>query len=397
MSEPSPTAHDQEADIEVSVVMPCLNEEDTVGICVRKARQALEAMGARGEIIVADNGSRDASAAIALQEGARVVPVPVPGYGAALQGGIRAARGRFIIMGDADDSYDFLELEKFVTRLRAGAELVMGCRLPRGGGTVLPGAMPGLHRWWGNPMFSAMVRAMYGATIHDVYCGMRGFSRDLYERLAPRCTGMEFATEMVMKAGLFKARVEEVPITLHPDGRQRHAPHLRTFRDGWRTLRLFMLFSPKWLFLVPGLLMMLLGAVAWGLALPNVNLGGVVLDAHTLLFGTLFIVVGYQSIMFGIFAKMFAISEGLLPAEPWLVRLLKLIPLERCLLLALAGLVTGAVLLLQAVAHWRAAGFGALDYSRTMRWVIPGFTLAVLGFQTLLSSFFISVLGLKHR
>ncbi len=388
---------DQAEDIEVSVVMPCLNEADTVGTCVEKALRAFQEAGIRGEVIVADNGSTDESATIATRLGARVVAVAIPGYGAALQGGIREARGRFIVMGDADDSYDFLEIEKFVRKLREGADLVMGCRLPKGGGRILPGAMPHLHRLWGNPMFSKMVRVMYGAIVHDVYCGMRGFTRACYDRLAPRCLGMEFATEMVMKAGLFRARFAEVPITLHPDGRINRAPHLRTFLDGWRTLRLFMLFSPKWLFLVPGLLGVALGAAAWTLAIPNVKIGEVVFDAHTLLFGSLFFIIGFQSVMFGVFAKLFAISEGLLPDDPWLRRLLGWLPLERCLVLAVVGMGLGVGLLVYAVIHWGSLGFGALDYRQTMRWVIPGFTLVTLGFQTLLSSFFISVLGLKHR
>ena len=383
--------------VEVSVVMPCLNEADTVGTCVAKAVRALDELGVNAEVVVADNGSTDGSIGVAERAGARPVHIATRGYGAALRGGIESARGRYIIMGDADDSYDFLDLAAFVRKLRAGYELVMGCRLPSGGGTVLPGAMPHLHRWWGNPMLSFMVRAMYGAPIHDVYCGMRGFSRELYDRLNLRCTGMEFATEMVVKASLFKERIAEVPITLHPDGRSAHAPHLRTFADGWRTFRLFLLFSPKWLFLVPGMLMILLGLTAWGLALPNVNLRGVVLDAHTLVFGSLFFILGYQSILFGVFTKMFAISEELLPPAPWLIRLLKVLPLERCLLIAAAVLLAGVGLLVFAISYWQRLGFGSLDYSRTMRWVVPGFTFVALGFQTILSSFFISVLGLKHR
>ena len=226
---------------ELSVVMPCLNEEDTLGTCISKALRAMGEKGVAGEIIVADNGSTDRSVEIAKSMGARVVPVAERGYGAALQGGIEAARGRFVIMGDADDSYDFLEIPRFVEKLREGFDLVMGCRLPSGGGSVAPGAMPKLHRWWGNPMFSAMVRGMFGAPIHDVYCGLRGFTKEHCEKLDLRCTGMEFATEMVIKSSLFEARIAEVPITLHPDGRKTHAPHLKTFTDGWRTLRFFMI------------------------------------------------------------------------------------------------------------------------------------------------------------
>lgn len=226
--------------IEVSVVMPCLNEADTLAACIAKARRALDGARISGEIVVADNGSTDGCSAIASELGARVVPVAVRGYGSALMGGIEAARGRFVIMGDADDSYDFGELPRFVEGLRAGTDLVQGCRLPGGGGRILPGAMPFLHRRWGNPMFSFLARRWFGAPVHDVYCGLRGFRKDLYHQLDLRCTGMEFATEMILKASLHGARIVETPITLHPDGRRAHRPHLRTFRDGWRTLRFFL-------------------------------------------------------------------------------------------------------------------------------------------------------------
>src|SRR5439155_4592494 len=237
---------------EVSIVIPCLNEADTLAICIRKAIAAMERHRIAGEVIVADNGSTDGSVEIARREGARVVSVTTRGYGAALMGGIDAAAGRFIVMGDADDSYDFSDIPRFVEKLRQGYELVQGCRLESGGGRVLPGAMPFLHRWFGNPLFSFLARRWFHAPIHDVYCGLRGFTRELYERLQQRCTGMEFATEMIIKASLQGARILDVPVTLHPDGRRAHAPHLRTFRDGWRTLRFFLLFSPRWLFLVPG-------------------------------------------------------------------------------------------------------------------------------------------------
>src|SRR5690606_28244447 len=236
-------------DIERSVVMPWLNEADTLRTCIRKAIRAMHEAGIVGEVIVADNGSTDGAQEIARSEGARVVDIPVRGYGSALIGGIAEARGKFILMGDADDSYDFTEIPRFVAALREGAELVQGCRLPKGGGTVLPGAMPFLHRWWGNPMFTAMARRWFGAPINDINCGMRAFSRDLYDRLELRSLGMEFANEMIIKASLMGARISEVPITLHPDGRKSHGPHLRTFRDGWRTLRFYLIFSPTWLFL----------------------------------------------------------------------------------------------------------------------------------------------------
>jgi glycosyltransferase involved in cell wall biosynthesis len=383
--------------IEVSVVMPCLNEADTLASCIRKARRALQEHGIRGEIIVADNGSVDGSQQIAAAMGARVIPVGIRGYGSALMGGIAAARGRYIIMGDADDSYDFGEIPRFVTRLREGFDLVQGCRLERGGGRVLPGAMPFLHRWWGNPMFSAIARAWFGAPVNDVYCGMRGFTVELYRSLEQRCTGMEFATEMIVKSSLRSARIAEVPITLHPDGRKAHAPHLRTFRDGWRTLRFFLLYSPRWLFLIPGALLIVAGLLGYALALPGVTVLGVTFDAHTLLVASLAILLGYQSIFFAVFTKVFGVAERLLPEDPRLNRIFGVLTLERGLMLGVGAMIAGGVLLVGAVRQWKAVDFGRLDYAYTMRWVIPGVTLTALGFQTVLSSFFTSVLGMRRR
>ena len=386
-----------EPPVEVSIVMPCLNEADTLATCLKKARRALDENQIAGEIIVADNGSTDGSQKIATDLGARVVPVPVKGYGNALMGGIAAARGVFIIMGDADDSYDFLEIPRFVKKGREGFALVQGCRLPAGGGTVLPGAMPFLHRWWGNPMFTFFARWWFGAPIHDVYCGLRGFTKAHYETLDQRCTGMEFATEMIIKSSLNGAKIAEVPITLHPDGRKAHAPHLKTFRDGWRTLRFFLLFSPRWLFLAPGALLILLGVLGYGLAMPGVTLGKMTFDAHTLLFASLSILCGYQSIQFAIFSKTFAVYSGLIPESTRLNRFFRMFTLEGGLFAAAIMLLSGLGLLLTAINQWRLAGFGHLDYASTMRLVVPGATLTALGFQTFLSSFFISILGLKRR
>lgn len=382
---------------EVSVVLPCLNEVETLGLCIDKANRALAEHGIAGEIIVADNGSTDGSQQLAQARGARVIAVADRGYGNALMGGIAAARGTYILMGDADDSYDFSEIPAFVTRLREGYDLVQGCRLPSGGGTILPGAMPWLHRWWGNPMFSFLVRRMFQAPVHDVYCGLRGFSKSLYQRLDLRCTGMEFATEMVIKSSLYRERIAEVPITLHPDGRTSHAPHLRTFRDGWRTLRFFLMYSPRWLFLAPGVALLLLGLIGYALALPGVTIFGVNLDVHTLLFASLSILLGYQSIVFALFTKTFAIRERLLPEDPRMSRFFEIFNLEKGLLLGAATLAIGVFLLGGAIWQWHAVQFGPLDYARTMRWVIPGVTLSALGFQTLLSSFFISILGMHRR
>src|SRR5215471_9209487 len=307
---------DQPESNEVSVVIPCLNEQDTLARCIEKARRAFREHNIAGEILVADNGSSDSSRTIAEREGARVVTIKESGYGSALMGGIAAANGRFILIGDADDSYDFLELPKIVEKLREGFDLVQGCRLPAGGGSIQRGAMPFLHRWIGNPLFSFLARKWFRAPVNDVYCGLRGFTKAMYERLDQRCTGMEFATEMIIKASLRAENVTEVPITLHPDGRKSHTPHLKTFRDGWRTLRFYLMYCPRWLFLWPGLALAFLGSLGYMVAMPGLTVAGATFDAHTLLFASLFILLGYQSILFSMFAKTFAITEGLLPGDP---------------------------------------------------------------------------------
>jgi glycosyltransferase involved in cell wall biosynthesis len=382
---------------EVSIIMPCLNEADTLAACIGKARRALNEHNISGEIIVADNGSSDGSQAIARKLGARIINVRERGYGSALMGGIAAARGKFIIMGDADDSYDFLEAPKFVEKLRQGFDIVQGCRLPSGGGVVRPGAMPFLHRIWGNPMFSFLARWWFKSPLHDVYCGLRGFRKDIFYVLDQRCTGMEFATEMIIKASLHGAKLAEVPITLHPDGRRDRAPHLRTFRDGWRTIRLFFMCSPRWLFLVPGVALILLGMTGYAIAMPGITLGGVTFDAHTLLFASLAILCGYQSILFAILTKTFAISEGLLPEDPRMNRFMEVANLEKGLIISSITFLVGLGLLIIAINQWRLTSFGHLDYAQTMRLVVPGATLTALGFQTILSSFFISILGMRRR
>jgi glycosyltransferase involved in cell wall biosynthesis len=382
---------------EVSIIMPCLNEADTLAACIGKARRALNEQQIDGEIIVADNGSTDGCQAIAKKLGARVINVRERGYGSALMGGIAAARGKFIIMGDADDSYDFLETPKFVEKLREGFDIVQGCRLSSGGGIVKPGAMPFLHRVWGNPRFSFLARWLFKSPLHDIYCGLRGFRKDTFYVLDQRCTGMEFATEMIIKASLHGANLAEVPITLHPDGRKDRAPHLRTFRDGWRTIRLFLICSPRWLFLVPGIMLVLLGMIGYAIAMPGITLSGVTFDAHTLLFASLAILCGYQSIVFAILTKTFAISEGLLPEDPRMNRFFEFVNLERGLIISSITLLVGLALLIMAINQWRLTSFGQLDYAQTMRWVVPGATLSALGFQTILSSFFVSILGMRRR
>lgn len=385
------------SEFEVSVVMPCLNEADTLAICIRKALKAMKEHDIVGEVVVADNGSTDGSLEIAEREGARIEPISEKGYGAALRGGIQSAKGKFVIMGDADDSYDFLDVPRFVEKLREGNELVMGCRLPSGGGTVAKGAMPFLHRWWGNPMFSCLVRTMFKAPIHDVYCGLRGFTKELYDRLDLRCTGMEFATEMVIKSSLFKVKIDEIPITLHQDGRKAHAPHLKTFTDGWRTLRFFMLYSPSWLYNIPGGLLVLAGLLTAVLGFLGVKVGPAVLDVQTLLCGCLMVILGYQAIFFGLVAKVFAIREHLRPPEPKFINIFRYFNLERGLIVSALMMLGGLVLLVLATKHWASLGFGELELRSTLRQVIPGIALIALGAQSMMSCWLTSILGMDRR
>jgi glycosyltransferase involved in cell wall biosynthesis len=383
--------------IELSVVLPCLNEIDTLGTCVEKAMRAFREQGIAGEVVVADNGSTDGSKEKALSLGARVVEIPTRGYGSALQGGINAARSRFILMADCDDSYDLLELGAFFRKINEGFDIVQGCRLPAGGGRLMPGSMPFLHRWLGNPLFSFLVRGMFQAKIDDVYCGMRVFTRELYDRLDLRCTGMEFAVEMIIKSSLYGAKMNQVPIVYHKDGRVSHPPHLRTFRDGWRTLRFLLMYNPNWLFNIPGKILVAVGLVGYALALPGVRLMGATLDAHTLLCASLAIVLGYQAQLFATFTRTFAVSERLLPPDPAFERQVGQKSLEVGILLGSGMALVGLALILCAVGQWRQVHFGNLDYAHTMRWVIPGVLLITLGSQRVLGSFFLSILQLKRR
>lgn len=384
-------------DLELTVLMPCLNEAETLGRCVEKALGSLGALGLRGEVLIADNGSTDGSPAIAEKLGARVVHVAEKGYGSALRGGIAAARGRWVIMGDADDSYDFSRLGPFVEKLREGFDLVMGCRMPRGGGRILPGAMPWKHRWIGNPVLSWIGRLFFKCPATDFHCGLRGFSREAYGRMELRTTGMEFASEMVIRATLGNLRIAEVPITLHKDGRSR-PPHLRSWRDGWRHLRFMLLFAPGWLFLLPSSLLCTTGFVL-GLRLwiGPMQIAGVTFDTNTLLICAMLSLLGVQLGLFAVFSRTFAMVEKLQPESRNLQVWYRVFNLERGLLVGCCLCLAGVFLLVRAVLFWKAAGFGEISYPDSLRQVIPAVTLVVLGLQVVFSSFFLSILGLSKK
>jgi glycosyltransferase involved in cell wall biosynthesis len=383
------------SDLDLSIVMPCLNEAETLAVCVEKALNGLRHADISGEVVIADNGSTDGSIQIAEKCGARVVHVASKGYGNALRGGIEAARGRWILMGDADDSYDFGEAARFVGKLREGHDLVMGCRLPAGGGTIKPGAMPWKNRWIGNPSLSFLGRLFFKTPVRDFHCGLRAFSRDAYDRMELKTTGMEFASEMVMKASLRSMQIAEVPITLHPDGRSR-PPHLRPWRDGWRHLRFMLIYSPRWLFLVPGLVLTLLGTVAssWIFLAPR-HVGGIEFDSGTLLVACMGAIVGIQLVAFACFTKAFAIAEELLPEDPKFAKAMQVVTLERGLISGALICLAGTGLLAWAVYLWSQVDFGSLPYPENLRRIILAVTLVVIGLQIMFSSFFLGVLGLK--
>ena len=383
------------ATLELSVVMPCLNEADTLATCIRKAQRAMAEHGIAGEIVVADNGSTDGSIDIAMRLGARVVHVAEKGYGNALRGGIAASRGKYVIMGDADDSYDFLEIPKFVDKLREGYDLAQGCRLPSGGGKVLPGAMPVTHRWIGNPTFSSMVRRMFRAPIHDVYCGLRGFTREYYDRLELQTTGMEFATEMIIKASLFRAKVGEVPTTLHPDGRTSHPPHLRTIRDGWRTLRFFLMYSPRWLFLIPGVAALTTGAAIYAASTFRPDMLGNGWSGALMCAASLIILIGFQLVQLAVFAKTFAISQRMIPRDSRLEKFAQAVTLERGLALGSVALVGGAGLTIYAA--WSSQAVGGWAVGDVFTQFLPGAMLAALGLQAIFASFFVNILQMARR
>jgi hypothetical protein len=382
--------------MQLTILMPCLNEAETIAQCIEKAKRGIERAGVPGEILIADNGSTDGSQAIAEKLGARVVPVKEKGYGNALRGGIAAARGKYILMGDADDSYDFSEADRFVKKFQEGYDLVMGCRLPIGGGTIMPGAMPWKNRWLGNPVLSFIGRLFFKCPAHDFHAGLRAFTKESLEKMELQTTGMEFASEMVIKATLKKFRIAEVPITLHKDGRSR-PPHLKPWRDGWRHLRFMLIYSPRWLFLVPGLVLSAMGVMlSAALAVTDVQIGGITLNVGTLMMACMAVVIGFQLVAFAFFTKVFAIAEGLLPEDPKLVSVFKVFTLEKGIIAGLLVLLAGVALFLRALWLWKQAHFGLLPSTEeNLRRLIPAGTLMVLGIQTVFSSFFMSVLGLK--
>jgi glycosyltransferase involved in cell wall biosynthesis len=381
--------------VELTVLMPCLNEAATLETCVRKARACIDRLGIAAEVVIADNGSTDGSQAIAEAAGARVVNVPDRGYGAALFHGAAVALGRYVIMADADDSYDFERMDKFVEALRGGADLVMGNRFQGG---ISPDAMPWKNRYIGNPALSFIGRLLFRSPIGDFHCGMRGFSRDAFERMELQTTGMEFASEMVIKATLLRMRIVEVPTTLAKDGRGR-PPHLRPWRDGWRHLRFMMLYSPRWLFVYPGAILMIVGSFV-GVALlpgPIMLTPTVGLDVHTLLFAFAAVLVGFQSMAFGFLARVFALNKGLIPREPMLERPFRRFTLETGLIVGAVLLALGLVGAVMSVVIWSKAGFGQLDARQTLRTAIPAAAAICLGGQVVLTSFLFSFLGLRTR
>lgn len=374
---------------ELTIVMPCLNEAETLDVCIQKAMGYLQKSGVVGEVVIADNGSTDGSQEIARNLGARVVDVADKGYGSALMGGIRAARGSFIIMGDADDSYDFAALAPFVEQLRDGADLVMGNRF-RGG--IAPGAMPKLHKYLGNPVLSGIGKLLFGSRVGDFHCGLRGFRRDRILDLGLTTTGMEFASEIVVKSSLAQLDIREVPTTLDKDGRSR-PPHLRSWRDGWRHLRFLLIFSPRWLFLFPGLLAFFVGAVATlTLLITPVRIGNLGFDVGTMLYSSALTILGYLSVLFSVLTKIYASHEGILPMSPRYRRLVEKLSVERGLIVGLVIFVLGVVLAFAQVLRWSDFGFGSLDVGQTVRVAIPAMLGIVLGFTTVMFSMFAGIM-----
>jgi len=382
------------AKLELTILMPCLNEAETLEVCIDKAKGYLERSGVVGEVLIADNGSTDGSQEIATRAGARVVQIAEKGYGNALLGGIRAAHGEFVIMGDADDSYDFSKLDPFVEQLRAGADLVMGNRFAGG---IEDGAMPNLHKYLGNPVLSLIGRVFFKTKIRDFHCGLRGFNRAKMLALNLHTTGMEFASEVVVRSVLADYRIEEVPTTLRKDGRSR-PPHLRSWRDGWRHLRFLLLYSPRWLFLVPGLVLAVLGAIASVILLITpVTIGSATFDIGTLLYANAALFVGVQAVSFALLTKVYAMEEGFLPRDRKMDRAASWLGLETGLLAGGALIILGLLAAILSVNFWQDRSFGELDAADSVRVIVPAIVGFVLGAQLILNSFFLSILGLGRR
>lgn len=382
-------------EIELSIVMPCLDEAETVADCVREAIDWLDRSGVAGEVIVADNGSTDGSPELAAAAGARVVYAPVKGYGGAVEAGVAAARGRFVVTGDADLSYDFSSLDPFVAELRAGADLVVGNRFEGG---IESGAMPWLHRYLGNPVLSWLGRLFFKVPLRDFHCGLRGFTRDLPSRLHMRSTGgFEYCSEMIVKAALNSLDIREVPTVLRRDGRSRR-PHLRTWRDGWRNLRFLLLYSPRWLFFIPGTVLFIGGmALTVALVITPIRVGGVTLDVAALVYAAAMPIIGALALGFALFTKVYATSSGFLPRDERIDRLGRRFGLEKGLLVGFVFVVVGLGAAFLSFWRWREEGWGDLDPIRQLRIVVPAALGLILGVWTILSSFFLSILGMDQR
>ena len=380
----------------ITILMPCLNEAETIESCIKEAFFAIRAAGIEGEVLIADNGSTDGSPDFARQTGARVVTIHRKGYGSALQGGIKAASGRYIFMGDGDGSYDFSELPKFLEKLNSGHDLVMGCRFPRYGGKIEPGAMPWKHRWIGNPVLSLLGRLFFSSTIRDFHCGLRAFRREAILNLGLKTTGMEFASEMVVKASLANLNIGQVPITLRKDGRS-GSPHLRSWRDGWRHLRFMLLYSPLWLFILPGLLLSVLGSLGFILLIAKpLTIGKVTFDLSSLLVSSSSVLVGFQVFGFGLFIKTYAVNAGLLPGKEVWVRLIRGRPVEWGITVGIVFILCGVGYLIYATLLWQSVGFGPMPYQTNLRMVIVSITGIGLGIQVMLYGFALAVLGLER-
>jgi glycosyltransferase involved in cell wall biosynthesis len=378
----------------LSIIMPCLNEAETLETCITKAKLFLDRHSIQGEVVVADNGSTDGSQDIAAKAGARVIKVLEKGYGNAIMGGIEAAQNDFIILGDADDSYDFTNLQLFVKELQEGADLVMGNRFKGG---ITPGAMPFLHRYLGNPVLSWLARLFFKSSIGDFHCGLRGFRKQAILSLDLQTVGMEFASEMVVKATVRNLRIVEVPTVLYPDGRTR-PPHLRTWPDGWRHLKFLLLYSPRWLFFYPGIFLVILGILTSAILLPGpISIGNFILDINTLMYASLLIIIGVQSILFSAFTYIFGVNTGLLPHDDGTSKAIQQLGLERGLLVSLGMILLGFISSIGGLIYWGENSFGPIDPAVSMRLVIPGAVLFTLGFQIFFASFFISILDTKTK